>query len=72
MKGDPMKKVTITFEGKRAEEMAGKFFSYLVDGGLEDTVIDHLSDATTDVGIGECDADKLTVRFDCKPRYSGA
>lgn len=63
-----MKKVTISFEGERAAEMAKKFFTYLVDGGLEDSVNDHLSDASTDVGIGECDPEKLSVRFDCKQR----
>jgi len=63
-----MNSVTITFKGDRAQEMAQKFFTYLVDGGLEDAVIDHLSDARTDVGIGACDTEKLTVRFDCKPR----
>lgn len=63
-----MNSVTISFEGDRGQEMARKFFTYLVDGGLEDAVIDHLSDARTEVGIGACDAEKRTVRFDCKPR----
>jgi len=63
-----MKKVTISFEGERAEEMAGKFFTYLVDGGLEDSIDDHLSDEKTEVGIGECDTTTLAVRFDCNPR----
>ncbi|MBP7633791.1 hypothetical protein KBA41_06450 [Candidatus Ozemobacteraceae bacterium] len=62
-----MNDVTISFSGNRAEEMARKFFTYLVDGGLEDQVIDHLSDAKTTVEIGDCDAHDRKVVFVCRP-----
>ena len=62
-----MNNVTISFNGDRAEEMAKKFFTYLVDGGLEDQVIDHLSDAKTAVEIGDCNAQDRKVVFVCRP-----
>lgn len=62
-----MNNVTISFNGDRAEEMAKKFFTYLVDGGLEDQVIDHLSDAKTAVEIGDCNAQGRQVVFVCRP-----
>ena len=39
-----MKKVTFEFVGQDAEEMAQKFYTWFVDGGLEDQVVDTLSD----------------------------
>lgn len=44
-----MKNVTLTFVGFKSEEMAQKFFSWIVDGGLEDGIIDTLSDDSVQV-----------------------
>ncbi len=61
-----MNSVTINFDGDRAEEMAKAFFTYLVDGGLEDQLIDRISDAKTEIEISDCDAKKLLVQFNCR------
>ena len=60
-----MDSVTITFTGYNAEEVAQRFSNLLVDGGLEDTLIDLLSDDDVRVeGIGEGD-DDLDVTMVC-------
>lgn len=61
-----MKNVSISFEGDRAAEMAKKFFTWLVDGGLEDQVTDHLSDLQTTVEISDSDATANTITFSCR------
>ena len=61
-----MKKVAIAFEGTGAEEMAKKFFTYLVDGGLEDHLMQVLGGKGTDLEIKDCDTNSLTVVFQCK------
>lgn len=41
-----MRKVTVTFVGDGSDEVAQAFYTYFVDGGLEDQVIDVLTDNT--------------------------
>ncbi len=41
-----MRKVTITFVGDGSDDVAQAFYTYFVDGGLEDQVIDTLNDNT--------------------------
>jgi hypothetical protein len=41
-----MRKVTFTFVGDGSDEAAQAFYTYFVDGGLEDQVIDVLTENT--------------------------
>jgi hypothetical protein len=43
-----MRNVTITFVGDGSDEVAQAFYTYFVDGGLEDTVTEVLTDNTPD------------------------
>jgi len=62
-----MKQVTLCFEGTHAEEAAEKFFHYLVDGGLEDKLIDVLSDDGVQIeGFSKIDTENLSVSFECE------
>jgi hypothetical protein len=57
-----MKSVTITFVGHRSEEVAERFYTWVVDGGLEDSIIDTLSDDEIDVqGILDINNDSLSL-----------
>jgi len=57
-----MKKVTLTFIGDRSEFVAQQFYSWMVDGGLEEIIIDGLSDESVEVdGIIDYDSDNLEV-----------
>jgi len=58
------KTVSLTFNGVKSGDMAKKFFSYLVDGGLEDILIENLSGQGITLGISGCDKKKLTVSFE--------
>lgn len=58
------KTVTLVFNGVKSGDMAKKFFTYLVDGGLEDTLIENLSGNGITLGISGCDNKKLTVSFE--------
>lgn len=58
------KSVTLVFNGVKAGDMAKKFFTYLVDGGLEDILIENLSGQGITLGISGCDKKKLTVSFE--------
>jgi hypothetical protein len=58
------KTVSLTFNGVKSCDMAKKFFSYLVDGGLEDILIENLSGHGITLGISGCDKKKLTVSFE--------
>ena len=61
-----MKTVQITFAGSKSDAMAKKFFSYLVDGGLEDQLIDVLSGNGTTLEISDSNTDDLAVLFQCR------
>lgn len=57
-----MKNVTITFVGHRSDEVAQRFYTWVVDGGLEDSIIDNFSDEDIDVqGIVDMDNDSLSI-----------
>lgn len=58
------KSVTLVFNGVKSGDMAKKFFTYLVDGGLEDILIENLSGQGITLGISGCDKKKLTVSFE--------
>jgi len=58
------KSVTLVFNGVKSGDMAKKFFTYLVDGGLEDILIQNLSGQGITLGISGCDKKKLTVSFE--------
>ena len=57
--------VTLAFSGVKTREMAKRFFTYLVDGGLEDLLIDRLSGGGITLEINGCDKRALTVDFKC-------
>lgn len=63
-----MKSVTLKFAGLKSTDTARRFYTYLVDGGLEDHLIDVLSDGDIDLEISECDGERLKVTFQCSPR----
>jgi len=58
------KSVTLVFNGVKSGDMAKKFFTYLVDGGLEDILIENLTGQGITLGISGCDKKKLTVSFE--------
>ena len=57
--------VTLAFSGVKTREMAKRLFTYLVDGGLEDLLIDRLSGGGITLEIDGCDRRSLTVDFKC-------
>ena len=61
-----MKKVTFTFVGQDSELMAQKFYTWFVDGGLEDHVLDTLSDmGPSNVELIEINNDSLDLILGC-------
>ena len=58
------KKVSLVFNGVKSGEMAKKFFTYLVDGGLEDIIIQAIAGHGIVLGISDCDKKTLTVNFE--------
>ena len=58
------KTVSLVFNGVKSGDMAKKFFTYLVDGGLEDILIENLSGPGMILGISGFDKKKLTVSFE--------
>ncbi len=61
-----MKSVRIEFTGPGSEKIAQKFYSYLVDGGLEDHLIETLATKDTTLEIADCNNDELAVLFQCR------
>lgn len=57
--------VSLTFSGVKSGEMAKRFFSYLVDGGLEDQLIQELSGKGLTLEISGSNKKKLSVAFQC-------
>lgn len=53
-----MKQVTFTFVGQDSDIMAQKFYTWYVDGGLEDEVVDTLS------GIGPSEVETIEINND--------
>ena len=67
MAAEPKKDtVTVSFMGLKSEEMAKKFFTYLVDGGLEDQVIQVLSEKGVTLAIEDFSKKRLSVLFECE------
>lgn len=69
-----MKTVQITFTGPKSDELARRFFHYLVDGGLEDQVIQGVAKNGATLEISDCNIEDLAIHFQCreekKPRVS--
>lgn len=66
-----MKKVTLTFVGMNSDEIAQKFYTWVVDGGLEDSIIDTLSDESTEVeGISDFNNETLDIAISSKEASS--
>ena len=61
-----MKTVRIDFAGPKSEDMARRFFSYLVDWGLEDQLIEALSEKGVTLEINDSNATDLAVLFQCR------
>lgn len=57
--------VNLVFSGLKSKELAKRFYTYLVDGGLEDLVIQELSGKGLTLEISGCDNKNLTVNFQC-------
>lgn len=61
-----MKNVTFTFAGQYSEEMAQQFYTWFIDGGLEDHVIETLSEmGPSNVEVIEFDNDKMDIVVGC-------
>ena len=60
-----MKKVTFTFTGDGSDQVADKFYTWVVDGGLEDQIADTLTDMTDENievdGISDFNNDTLDI-----------
>ena len=62
-----MQNVTITFVGHRSNEIAQRFYTWIVDGGLEDGIIENLSDDEIDVqGILDINNKSLSIAIESK------
>lgn len=65
-----MKKVTFTFAGRDSDKMAQQFYTWFVDGGLEDQVVDTLSEmGPSEVEVIEIDNASLEIVLGCS--YKG-
>ena len=64
--GKQAKIVELAFEGEGGAEMAQRFFSYLVDGGLEDQLIQMLGGKGLELEISGCDSESLRMQFRCR------
>lgn len=60
-----MNQVILKFEGDAGEEVAQRFYTWLVDGGLEDQVVDTLSSEKVEVAMSNWDNDQKIVSFTC-------
>ena len=58
------KTVSLVFSGMKSGDMAKKFFTYLVDGGLEDIIIQAIAGHGVVLGISGFDKKTLTVNFE--------
>lgn len=64
-----MKNVTFTFKGQEAEKMAQQFYTWFVDGGLEDQIVDTLSEeGPSNVEVIEIDNDELNIVLECSSK----
>lgn len=59
--------VTLEFHGKDAEKIAERAYYLLVDGGLEDQIIDTLSEeCDLSIEADGCDNENHITKFICK------
>lgn len=57
-----MKNVTLTFVGDGSDEIAQKFYIWMLNGGLEDVMIQNLSDDNINVeGITDFNNESLSI-----------
>ncbi len=62
-----MKTVTLNFTGHDADNVAQDFYTWMVDGGLEDSVIDTLSNNVREVeGISDFDNNTFAIEIKSK------
>lgn len=61
-----MKKLELEFFGGDSEEIAGKLYTYIVDGGLGDQIVDFLSENKISVSMRDWDNTTLKVLFECE------
>lgn len=60
-------KVTFLFEGKDAEAVAQYFFTWFVDGGLEDYIVDRLAkEMGMDIESTSCSSEDKTITITSK------
>ncbi|MCI5150866.1 MAG: hypothetical protein D3916_16035 [Candidatus Electrothrix sp. MAN1_4] len=60
-----MKKVTLTFVGFKSDEVAKRFYTWAIDGGLEDGIIDTLSHDGIEIsGIKDFNNDTLDIAIE--------
>mgnify|MGYP001592048493 CR=1 FL=1 len=57
--------VSISFMGIKAEDMAKRLYTYLIDGGLEDHLIKVLSGKGVTLAIEDYSNKRLAVLFEC-------
>jgi len=55
--------VTVSFTGEGAEEAAQKFYTWIVDGGLSDGILDECSGDSYELDLGEWDNVAKTMTF---------
>ncbi len=68
-----MKKVTLTFIGDQSDEVAQKFYTWAIDGGLEDSIIDTLSTPEIAVeGITDFNNESLDIAITSKANESNS
>lgn len=61
-----MKKVTFTFVGQESDLMAERFYTWYIDGGLEDYIIDTLTETgPSKVDTIESNNDTLDIIMGC-------
>ena len=66
-----MKKVEISFSGFKNDVVAQRFYTWVVDGGLEDVIIDTLSDNSISVeGVSDFDNEKLKITISSEENNS--
>ncbi|MCI5211733.1 MAG: hypothetical protein D3910_23795 [Candidatus Electrothrix sp. ATG2] len=62
-----MKKVTLTFVGFNSDEVAQRFYTWVIDGGLEDGIIDTLSyDGIEVAGTKDWNHDTLDIAIESR------
>lgn len=62
-----MKKVTLTFIGDKSDEIADSFYTWALDGGLENGIIETLTNEEIEVtGIKDFNNSSLDIAIESK------